>query len=173
MSIVFQKKFLLISHKPCYIIGIDKQRRIDRMMVSTRGRYALRVMIDLAEHQTTGYIPLKEVAERQDISEKYLENIIKSLVRDGFLAGVRGKGGGYRLTRSPDSYTVGSILRLIEGSLAPVTCLEQNPVRCERASKCRTLPMWQELDRRINEYLDGITVADLMDTGGDGDDYVI
>jgi Rrf2 family protein len=130
-------------------------------------------MIDLAEHQTTGYIPLKEVAERQEISEKYLENIIKALVRDGFLEGVRGKGGGYRLTRSPDGYTVGSILRLIEGSLAPVTCLEQTPVRCERASKCRTLPMWQELDRRINEYLDGITIADLMDTGSDGDDYVI
>ncbi len=143
------------------------------MMVSTRGRYALRVMIDLAEHQTGGYIPLKEVAERQEISEKYLENIIKALVRDGFLEGVRGKGGGYRLTRSPDSYTVGSILRLIEGSLAPVSCLEQVPMRCERSAQCRTLPMWRKLHAMVNDYLDSITVADLMNTGSDGDNYVI
>ena len=96
------------------------------MMISTKGRYALRVMIDLAEHQTEGYIPLKEIAQRQEISEKYLESILKILVQKKFLTGLRGKGGGYRLTRDPEMYTVGSILRLTEGTLAPVACLEND-----------------------------------------------
>ncbi|MBR1781554.1 MAG: RrF2 family transcriptional regulator, partial [Oscillospiraceae bacterium] len=139
----------------------------------TKGRYALRVMIDLAEHQTEGYIPLKEIAQRQEISEKYLESILKSLVRNRFLTGLRGKGGGYRLTRSPDLYTVGSILRLTEGTLAPVSCLEDDPSSCSRMAECRTLPMWQKLDQLINDFFDGITIADLMNSGDAGDDYVI
>ena len=143
------------------------------MLISTRGRYALRVMVDLAEHQTEGYIPLKEVAERQGISEKYLETIIKFLVKAKLLSGLRGKGGGYKLTRDPDQYTVSSILRLTEESLAPVSCLEPGAAACERAAECRTLEMWKGLDEVIRAYLDQITVADLMRKGSAGDDYVI
>ena len=143
------------------------------MMISTKGRYALRVMIDLAEHQTEGYIPLKEIAQRQEISEKYLESILKSLVRKKFLTGLRGKGGGYRLTRTPEQYTVGSILRLTEGTLAPVACLEEEPLPCSRATLCRTLPMWEKLNTLINDFFDGITIADLMVSGQDADNYVI
>ena len=143
------------------------------MMISTRGRYALRVMVDLAEHRGGGFLPLKDVAQRQEISEKYLESIIKVLVRSGLLEGVRGKGGGYRLTRQPEQYTVGEILRLMEGSLSPVACLEKEPMQCPRAAQCRTLPMWKGLYQIVNEYFDGITLADLMDSGADGDDYVI
>lgn len=143
------------------------------MMISTRGRYALRVMIDLAEHQSEGYIPLKEIAEREEISEKYLESIFKALVKGGILTGLRGKGGGYRLNQSPEQCTVGSILRLTEGSLAPVSCLDKKPVQCARASECRTLPMWQKLDTLINEFFDGITVADLARPAEAGNDFVI
>ena len=132
------------------------------MMISTKGRYALRVMIDLAENQKDGYLPLKEIAERQEISEKYLENILKILVQHKMLVGLRGKGGGYRLTRSPEEYTVGSILRLTEGTLAPVACLGEDAKECPRRADCRTVPMWERLDSLINDYLDGITVADLM-----------
>lgn len=142
------------------------------MMISTKGRYALRVMIDLAEHPGN-YVPLKEIAQRQDISEKYLEIILKSLVREKFLIGQRGKGGGYRLSKAPEAYTVGSILRLTEGTLAPVACLDQNAEQCPRMPDCRTLSMWQGLDKLINEYLDGITVADLMAAYQSGDDYII
>ncbi|WP_369282628.1 Rrf2 family transcriptional regulator [Oscillibacter sp. GMB15532] len=142
------------------------------MLISTKGRYALRVMIDLAEHRTEGYVPLKEVAERQDISEKYLESIIKLLVKGKILTGLRGKGGGYRLTKSPEEYSVGAVLRLTEESLAPVACLEGESVSCPRMSECRTLPMWRGLDKVIRDYLDNITVADLTasDSGGN---YVI
>ncbi len=143
------------------------------MLISTKGRYALRVMIDLAEHQGDAFVPLKETADRQDISEKYLEGILKILVQHGLLTGVRGKGGGYRLTRRPESYTVGEILRLTEDTLAPVACLEENAKPCRRMSYCRTLPLWQELNTRIAGYLDGVTVADLMRRGEDGNDYVI
>ena len=143
------------------------------MIVSTKGRYALRVMIDLAEHQAERYVPLKEVAARQDISEKYLENILKVLVQNGFLEGLRGKGGGYRLTKAPQLYTVGSILRLTEGSLAPVTCLERGSPQCARMADCPTLPVWRKLDDLVNNYLDSVTLADLMATGGVGNDYVI
>ena len=135
------------------------------MLISTKGRYALRVMIDLAEHQNAGYIPLKEVAQRQ--------GIIKLLVKANLLNGVRGKGGGYRLTKSPDNYTVGSILRLTEDSLAPVSCLEPGAPPCGQSSECRTLAMWQGLDKIINDYLDKITVADLIRTDSPGDFYVI
>lgn len=143
------------------------------MLISTKGRYALRVMIDLAEHQTDDYIPLKEVARRQAISEKYLEAIIKLLVKAGFLVGVRGKGGGYKLTRSPEEYTVGSILRLTEESLAPVACLEPGAAACPKIGECRTLEMWQGLDKVIQDYLQKVTVADLMVCRDPGDHYVI
>ena len=143
------------------------------MLISTKGRYALRVMIDLAEHQGEGYIPLKEVAQRQDISEKYLETIIKLLVKANILSGLRGKGGGYKLTKSPEQCTVGNILRLTEDSLAPVSCLEPGAAVCARAAECRTLDLWQGLDKVISEYLDNVTIADLMKPGASGDDYVI
>lgn len=141
------------------------------MLISTKGRYALRVMIDLAEHQTGGHIPLKEVAQRQDISGKYLESIIKLLVRANLLTGLRGKGGGYKLTKAPELYSVGSILRLTEDSLAPVSCLEPGAPPCLNAAECRTLSMWRELDQLINNYLDHITIADLArsDISGDHD----
>ena len=142
------------------------------MLVSTKGRYALRVMIDLAEHQTAGRIPLKEIAQRQDVSEKYLENILSVLVRNGLLSGMRGKGGGYRLTQSPDQFTVGQVLRLTEGTLAPVSCLEGDGAGCERSAECSTIGMWTELDKMISGYLDGITIADLV-ASPRGYDYVI
>ena len=131
------------------------------MIVSTKGRYALRVMIDLAEHQAERYVPLKEVAARQDISEKYLENILKVLVQNGFLEGLRGKGGGYRLTRSPDQYSVAEILLLTEGSLAPVSCLTPGAPACERMANCRTYTMWKGLNDLIADYFGKISLADL------------
>ena len=143
------------------------------MIVSTKGRYALRVMIDLAEHQSEKYVPLKEVAARQEISEKYLENILKVLVQNGFLEGLRGKGGGYRLCVGPDQLTVGAVLRLTEGSLAPVACLEKGASPCERAAECRTLPLWSGLNDVINEYLDRFTISDLVRSADSGFDYVI
>ena len=142
-------------------------------MVSTKGRYALRVMIDLAERHTGEYIPLKEIAGRQEISEKYLESIISVLVKAGFLQGLRGKGGGYRLTRAPEEYTVGAILRLTEGSLAPVACLENGAAACHRSPECRTLPMWQKLDQLVNEYFGSISLADLAQGCDARDEYVI
>lgn len=143
------------------------------MIVSTKGRYALRVMIDLAEHQAERYVPLKEVAARQDISEKYLENILKVLVQNGFLEGLRGKGGGYRLTRSPDQYTVAEILLLTEGSLAPVSCLTPGAPACERMANCRTYTMWRGLNDLIADYFGKITLADLAAPEQAGNDYVI
>ena len=143
------------------------------MIVSTKGRYALRVMIDLAEHQSEKYVPLKEVAARQEISEKYLENILKVLVQNGFLEGLRGKGGGYRLRKEPDQYTVGQILRVMEGSLAPVACLEEGSAPCARVASCRTLSLWSGLNDLIQDYLDRFTIADLMKKDEDGFDYVI
>ena len=143
------------------------------MLISTKGRYSLRVMVDLAEHRADGYIPLKTIADRQEISEKYLESIIKLLVRAKLLEGLRGKGGGYRLTKAPDQYSIGSILRLTEESLAPVSCLEPGAAACPRMAACRTLPLWRGLDRLIGDYLDNVTVADLMQRDAEGDDYVI
>lgn len=143
------------------------------MLISTRGRYALRVLIDLAEHQAEGYIPLKEIARRQDISEKYLESILKSLVKNGLLTGLRGKGGGYQLTRSPEQYAVWDVLRLTEDSLAPVACLEDGAPPCGRAADCRTLSLWQGLDHVIRDYLGKITVADLVRPDHTAGDYVI
>lgn len=143
------------------------------MLISTKGRYALRVMIDLAEHQADGFIPLKIIAERQNISEKYLESIIKLLVKAKLLNGLRGKGGGYHLTKAPEQYTVGSILRATEDSMAPVSCLEPGSDACPRAAECRTLSLWRGLDKVINDYLDHYTLADLMHSDSDGYDYVI
>ena len=145
----------------------------DRMKISTKGRYAVRVMLDLALNNNGECIKVKEIAARQGISEKYLEAIVKSLVKERYLTGLRGKSGGYRLTKAPEEYTLGSILRLSEGSLAPVACLEQNPVECRRMAECRTLPMWRKLNTMINDYFDGITLADLVNTSQPGNDYVI
>ena len=132
------------------------------MMISTRGRYCLRVMIDLAEHQREGYIPMKDVAERQGISLKYLEKILPVLVKNGIVEGLQGKTGGYRLSRKPEEYPLGEILRLTEGSLAPVACLDCGAAPCDRADQCKTLPVWTELDRIVNSYLDSVTIADLL-----------
>lgn len=142
-------------------------------MISTKGRYALRVMVDLAQQNREQYIPLKDIASRQEISEKYLEVIIKSLSKNHFVEGLRGKGGGYRLTRSPDTYTVASILKVTEGSLAPISCLEDNPNQCDRSPHCKTLPMWKGLYKVIEDYLEGITLDELTSAGQAGDDYVI
>ena len=132
------------------------------MMISTRGRYAIRVMIDLAEHVREGYTPMKEVAGRQGISLKYLEQIMPALSKNGFVECVHGKGGGYRLTRNPEDYKIGDILRLTEGDLAPVACLGKDAKPCQRVEECRTLTMWSGFYNMINEYFDGITVADLI-----------
>ena len=132
------------------------------MMISTKGRYALRVMLDLAENQTDGYIPLHDIAKRQEISEKYLETILPALIKNHFLDGLRGKGGGYRLSRAPESYTVGSVLKLLESSLAPVACLEYDQNQCSRAADCKTLPMWEKLNKIVDDYFEGITLADLL-----------
>lgn len=142
------------------------------MMVSTKGRYALRVMVDLSEHNTGTYIPLKDIAERQEISQKYLESIMTVLSKGGFVDALHGKGGGYKLNRDPDEYTVGSILKLTEGTLAPVACLDSDHKKCDRATNCRTLPMWIELERLVNNYLEGITLGDLSQNISSGD-YVI
>jgi Rrf2 family protein len=143
------------------------------MMISTRGRYALRILVDMAEHQTDGYITLKEIAQRQDISEKYLEAIVKDLVKNNILSGVRGKGGGYRLCRPPEQINVGEVLDIMEGTLAPVACLERGAAPCARAPECRTLEFWRGLDAVIRRYVQGYTVADLMRKGSDGNDYII
>ena len=143
------------------------------MMISTKGRYALRVLIDMAEHQAQGYVPLKEIAARQEISEKYLESIVKTLVQAGILTGLRGKGGGYRLGVSPEQCTVERILTLMEGTLAPVACLDKDSPPCKRMVGCRTLPLWQGLDQVITEYLDKFTLEDLMAKDNVEYDYII
>ena len=142
------------------------------MLVSTRGRYAIRVMIDLAEHMNGKYIPMKEIADRQDVSLKYMTKIMQALTKSGMLDGQHGKGGGYKLNRDPEEYRVGDILRLTEGTLAPVACIDETDCKCDRSFECRTRPMWNELDKLISEYLDGITIADLME-GETADNYVI
>ncbi len=132
------------------------------MIVSTRGRYALRVLTDIAEHSEDERIPLKEVAERQEISQKYIESIMTLLSKNGFVDAVHGKSGGYKLNRSPEEYKVGEILRLTEGTLAPVACLEKGAPLCPKKEKCRTVNMWSKLDELIEGYLDSVTLADLM-----------
>ena len=141
-------------------------------MISTRGRYALRVMIDLAEHGGGDFVPMKEVAARQEISLKYIERIMPLLTKENLVEGLHGKGGGYRLCRPPEDYSVGEILRITEGELAPVACLERGAKPCPRAAECRTLPMWKTYYAMTNEFFDGISIADLMKNGASYD-YVI
>ena len=145
------------------------------MKISTKGRYALRMLIDLAEHQNSGFISLKDIADRQNISKKYLEQIIPIFNKTDMLKTTRGAQGGYMLARSPEKYSVGEILRLTEGSLSPVDCAEQDPVQCDRSADCATLPIWQGLSRLINDYLDGITLQDILDQQRDHymNDYMI
>ena len=132
------------------------------MIVSTKGRYALRVMVHFALHGGEEYIPLKEIAESEGISQKYLESIMTTLSKAGFVDAVHGKGGGYRLNRKPEEYTVGSILKLTEGSLAAVGCTAHGSAACGRASCCEALPMWEKLDKMVEEFFEGITLADLL-----------
>ena len=142
------------------------------MLVSTKGRYALRVVIDLAEHYDGSFIPIKDVAKRQEISLKYLERIMPVLSRNNVVDTAQGKGGGYRLHSDPDSFTVGQILRLAEGDLAPVACLKANAAPCSRMSVCRTYGMWKGVNDLVQNYFDGITIRDLM-AGDEADNYVI
>ncbi len=145
------------------------------MKISTKGRYALRMLVDLAEHKEKGYIALKDIAQRQEISKKYLEQIVPMLHNAGILRTNRGFQGGYALAVSPDKLTVGDILRITEGSLAPVACLDMEPAGCERGAFCPVLPMWKGLEKVINDYLDGITLQLLLEQGASGntDNYVI
>lgn len=131
-------------------------------MISTRGRYAIRVMLDLAENASGGCTPLKDIAARQGISKKYLEIIVKDLVAAGLLAGVSGKGGGYRLCRAPEEYSVGEILDLTEGTLSPVACLAADSNTCPRRSVCETLPMWLEFDKMAHDFFYGKKLSDLV-----------
>ena len=143
------------------------------MMISTSGRYALRVMIDLAEHNSESRIPLKEIVVRQEISQKYLEGIMTDLTKAGFLDGQQGKGGGYKLKRSPEKITVLEVLQTTEGDLAPIACLNATADPCARAAECRTLPMWKKFYDVIRDYFNGITIADLMKTDISSGNYVI
>lgn len=145
------------------------------MKISTKGRYALRMMLDLAAHQGDGYVALKDIAQRQEISKKYLEQIVPMLGKSDILRTTRGYQGGYRLARRPEDYTARDILRLTEGSLAPVACLDCEVNTCPRSANCPTLPLWQGLDRVIEDYLAGVTLQDLIDRQREhsGDNYVI
>ena len=145
------------------------------MKISTKGRYALRMLIDIAEHSSDGFIPLKDIAERQGISKKYLEQIVPILNKSDILKTNRGFQGGYMLAKSPDQYTVGEILRLTEGSLAPVACLDQTPIGCTKSNECPTLPIWQGLNKVINDYLNSITLQSILDKQRErySDNYII
>lgn len=133
------------------------------MKISTKGRYALRVLLDLAEHRNEGFIPLKDISRRQEISKKYLEQIIPVFAKAGFVETVRGAQGGYRLAGDPEKYSVGDILRMTEGSLCPVDCVEKGAKVCPRCSDCLTLPIWQEYTKMVNDYFDSISLADILD----------
>ena len=143
------------------------------MLVSTRGRYALRILLELGKYDAARYVPLPLIAQRQDISEKYLESIVSTLVKAGLLDGMRGKNGGYRLNRPLEGYSVGEVLRLTEGSLAPVSCLVPGAAACPRMSGCRTYEMWKGLDELISDYFGKITLADLVLPDQPGNDYII
>ena len=132
------------------------------MIVSTKGRYALRVMVHLAQHGQEDFVPLKEIAETEHISQKYLESIMAVLSKADFVDAVHGKGGGYRLNRSPEEYTVGSILKLTEGNLSAVSCTSQGAAACSRTECCQAKPMWDRLDKMIDDFFEGITIADLL-----------
>ena len=135
------------------------------MKISTKGRYALRLMIDLAQHDAAGYIPLRDISKRQEVSAKYLEQIVVQLSRAGLVTSTRGAQGGYQLARHPSEYTVGEILRLTEGSLAPVACLAHDPVECPRAEDCITLGFWRGLYDVVNQYVDSVTLEELVNRG--------
>ena len=137
------------------------------MKISTKGRYSLRMLVDLAEHKNEGYVSLKDISERQDISKKYLEQIVSLLNSHDILRTNRGSKGGYMLAKEPSRYTVGQILRITEGGLFPVSCMEDDPNRCERSRFCKTLPVWQGLEKVMNDYLDGITLQDILDNSKD------
>ena len=141
-------------------------------MISTKGRYSIRILLDLAEHRNGGYIPIKEVAARQEISLKYVEKLMPALKNAGLIDSTHGIGGGYRLTREPDEYTLWEILRLAEGDLAPVACLQENAAACSRAAECRTLPVWEKYYELTKDYFSGIMLADLMNNP-QADNYVI
>ena len=141
-------------------------------MISTKGRYSIRILLDLAEHRNGGYIPIKEVAARQEISLKYVEKLMPALKNARLIDSTHGIGGGYRLTREPDEYTLWEILRLAEGDLAPVACLQENAAACSRAAECRTLPVWEKYYELTKDYFSGITLADLMNNP-QADNYVI
>ena len=143
------------------------------MWISTRGRYALRVIVDLAENNNGEYIPLKDIAKRQEISEKYLESIMVTMSKTGIIKGLRGKGGGYKLALDPMDITVGRILKVTEKSLAPVSCLEMQPNLCKRSPACKTVRVWQEMYRVVDEYIESVTIADLVDEIDSSDFYVI
>ncbi len=145
------------------------------MKISTKGRYALRMLLDLAEHRAEGFIALKDIADRQNISKKYLEQIVPILNNSNVLKTNRGYQGGYMLAKAPSQYTVGMILRMTEGSLSPVPCVEQSPVDCARSADCPMLPVWRGLYKVVNEYLDGITLQDILDQqqARSADNYVI
>ena len=143
------------------------------MKISTKGRYALRVMIDLAEHDNGEYIPLMDIAKRQEISEKYLEAIVATLSKNEFLISLRGKGGGYKLAKKPEDYTVLSILLVTEGELSPVACLEKKPNKCPKVGYCKTIELWEGLEKTVKDYLEGITIADLVNKSLGSDSYII
>lgn len=145
------------------------------MKISTRGRYALRTMVDLAQHSGEGLVTLKDVAARQELSQKYLEQIVTQLSKAGLVKGIRGPQGGYRLSREPKDYNVAEILELVEGSLAPVECLEADAAVCDRCASCATLDMWSGLYKVVTDYLGNITLQDMVDraNAAAGNDYVI
>ena len=143
--------------------GVFTTERYLEMMISTKGRYALRVMIDLAQNDGESFVSLKDVAERQGISMKYLEMIVSLLHKGHMVKSQRGKAGGYKLVKKPAEYTIGSILKLTEGTLAPVGCLEEGAEKCDRATECITLPLWKKLDDQIDEYLESVTLEDLVE----------
>ncbi|WP_298481513.1 Rrf2 family transcriptional regulator [uncultured Ruminococcus sp.] len=142
------------------------------MKISTKGRYALRMMLDLSAHQNDGFIALKDIAERQEVSKKYLEQIVPLLTKSNLLRTNRGYQGGYMLSRKPSEYTVGEILRITEGSLSPVACIQYGDVDCPRSEQCLTIPVWKGLYQTINNYLDGITLQDMIDNAA-GNDFCI
>ncbi|MCR5635598.1 MAG: Rrf2 family transcriptional regulator [Clostridiales bacterium] len=143
------------------------------MLISTRGRYALRILVDMAEHSFDKYTKLKDIAQRQEISEKYLESIVKTLVKNNIVVGLRGKGGGYRLVKEPDKINIGEVLTAMEETLAPVACLEDGAAPCARAASCRTLKFWRGLDDVIKRYTHSFTIADLMQKSEACYDYII
>lgn len=142
------------------------------MKISTKGRYAVRLMLDIAQHSAAGNVSLKDVSERQDISLKYLEQIVNMLCKAGLLRSQRGAQGGYKMLRKPEEYTIGDIIRVTEGTMAPVSCLEDKENQCPRANQCQTVKFWTGLYNAVNNYLDGTTLADLMNTADENcDDF--